>query len=285
VTDLTPPHPWPHRAHLSPSRAALLLPPNCPAKFKQEMDHPSPSSAVQEFGSVVHTLQLGVGDEITVLEPSVHGLTAKGEVADNPRSTAMWKAAEAAARARGAIPVHADDYAKAREMVAAVRSHPTAGPLFADGHPEIDLAAVDPFTGVELRGRLDWMTMTADHVLIIDYKTAACADEHVFARKADDYFYPFQAAWYRTLAQWCGVDDEPDFLHVVQEKEPPFLVNVIELDREALERGHRQVRRAIDTYQHCLSSGQWPGYPPGVHTVSLPGWVYARENRDDVDIF
>ena len=44
------------RGSLSVSGAKLLLPPSCPAKFKERMDNPPPPKPHFDFGSIVHTL-------------------------------------------------------------------------------------------------------------------------------------------------------------------------------------------------------------------------------------
>ena len=97
------------RGSLSCSGAKLLLPPSCPAKFRQRMDNPPPPKPHFDFGSIVHTLTLGAGSDYVVLEPAVHGLKKDGTVADSPTATTAWKAADAEARALGKIPIHVLD--------------------------------------------------------------------------------------------------------------------------------------------------------------------------------
>ena len=79
------------RSSLSCSGAKLLL--RSPAKFQWRLDHPVVKD-VFDFGTVAHTLVLGEGADIAVLDPGVHGLKKDGTPADNPRATTAWKAAE-----------------------------------------------------------------------------------------------------------------------------------------------------------------------------------------------
>jgi hypothetical protein len=89
------------RGSLSCSGAKLLLPPSCPAKFRQRMDNPPEPKPHFDFGSVVHTLTLGAGSDYAVLEPAIHGLKRDGTIADSPTATTAWKAADADARVTG----------------------------------------------------------------------------------------------------------------------------------------------------------------------------------------
>lgn len=263
------------RASLSSSGARLLLPPGCPAKFKQRMDCPPPPSRVFDFGTLAHSMVLGKGAELVVLEPEIHGLTKDGSVAANPRATATWKAAEAEARESGRLPVHIEDWAKAQAMAAQVLHHPMAGPLFReDGRAEVSIYADDPVTGVRLRARPDWMFDDADgRLVIVDLKTTADAYPQTWVRSAAKYGYEVQFAWYVTVAKLAGLSDSPAFLFVNIEKESPYLISVVELDAEAFEAGLTRMRQAIDIYAKCIETDTWPGYGDGIHLISLPPWA------------
>ena len=272
-------------ASLSSSGAKLLLPPSCPAKFRQRMDGPKEYKQVFDFGTVTHGLVLGEGGDYVVLDPEVHGLKGDGKVADNPRATAMWKAAEEQARKDRKTPISKSDYERATEMAAVVWTHPLAGEILgAKGQAETSLYADDPKTGIRLRARPDWMTSAYEpsRLWIADYKTTVTAAPHDFSRKAADYGYHFQAAWYINVAKLLGLDPNPRFIFIAQEKEAPYLVSVTEFDDEAIEEGDRLVRQAIDTYAHCMKTGQWPGYDEGITQMSLPPWKFVSEQEEIV---
>ena len=256
---------------LSVSGAKLLLPPSCPAKFREQMDHGRKPKKVWDFGHVTHRLVLGKGAEFTVLDPAVHGLKGDGTPSDKPTATAMWKAAEQDARDRGRTPISAADFAKAEVMASKVLSHPIAGPLLADGTAEVSMYHTDADTGVRLRGRADWIT--ADGRLV-DYKTAATSNPAELVRNFWKLGYFLQNAWYRDLAEAVGATDpDPEFLFIVQEKEPPHLVQVVRYDADAITEGRRLNRLAIETYAACMEAGVWPGYTDQTVTLSLPGWA------------
>jgi hypothetical protein len=268
------------RTSISVSGAKLLLPPSCPAKFRHRMDSPPEYKAVFDFGTVTHGLVLGEGGDYVVLDPEVHGLKSDGTVADNPRATAKWKAAEAQARKDGKTPISKSDYERATEMAAVVWTHPLAGEILgAKGEAESSLYVDDPQTGIRLRARPDWMTpdYDPDRLWIADYKTTVTARPEDFARKAADYGYHMQAAWYVTVARLLGLCDDPVFVFIAQEKEAPYLVSVVEFDAEAIAEGHRLNRQAIDLFKRCTDTGEWPGYDDGITPISLPPWAFKSK--------
>lgn len=270
------------RHSLSSSGARLLLPPSCPALFRDHMDTVQKPKRAYDFGHVAHRLVLGKGAEFSVLDPAVHGLKKDGTVADSPRATAGWKFAEEEARAFDRVPIHVDDFDKAEAMAAAVREHPVAGPLFIDGQPEVSLYAEDPGgSGVQLRARADWMTGEDydPRLWIVDYKTSTTCNPDVFSRKAADFGYHVQAAFYRMVVIALGISADPAFVFVVQEKDPPYLVSVVEWDRDAMREGERLARQAINLYGQCVAADDWPTYPGTdvVVPISLPPWAFTPQ--------
>lgn len=266
------------RSALSCSGARLLLPPSTPAIFRWNMDHARKTKREWDFGHMAHRVLLGAGAELCVLEPAIHGLTKGGTIAKSPRATDTWKDAEAAARAEGRVPVHVDDYQIAQAMADKVREHPTAGPLFASGNAEVSLVATDPETGVRLKARPDWINSDGT---IVDYKTAVSSEVDAFSRKAADFGYHIQEAWYRHVAQLLKLHDNPRFLFVVQEKEAPYEVSVFEY-QDAIDKAEskRQMREAINIYQRCSAEDNWPGRSPEVTPIFLPQWAHGDDEMD-----
>jgi len=261
--------PW----RLSASRAPLLLPPNCPRLFKEAIDTPVESTPAMEFGQLVHTLLLGVGEEYEVLDPAVHGRKRDGTVSDNPKACAAWKAAEKEVRDRGALVFTPAEYEQAAAMVAAVRSHPLAGPLFEQGKPEVPLEFVDPDTGVLLTGRVDWITFEGDRLVLADLKTSSTAEYRAFSRKAFDLGYHIAGAWYHALARLMGLALDPIVRFVAVEKASPYLVSVINQRGDELLLGATRMRQAINLYHQCRVTDQWPGYDQ-MYDMTLPPWAF-----------
>ena len=253
---------------LSSSGMRTLL--DCPAKFLWEQEHPRTSDAFS-LGRAAHHLVLGDTDHVF-------------EVVDaDSWRTKDAKTAKDDIEGRGVAAILPKDLEVIEGMAAEIRRHPTASRLFAPGagKPEQTLRWNDPLSGVPLKCRLDWLPdpQPGRRMLVADYKTAASSDPRKFQRAVAEYGYHVQAAMYLAGIRACGIDPDPAFLFVVQEKDPPYVVTVVELDQGALQTGEQMVMDAIRLYLRCSASGHWPGYSDKVALVELPPW-YVRPTVD-----
>jgi hypothetical protein len=248
---------------LSSTGARKLLPPSCPALFKYEQDHPRPYKKTFDLGHAAHKEVLGVGPELVCVDrPRWDTKEVKAEIAD--------------IRARGGVPLKADEYAQVKEMAAAIRRHPIASALFnpAAGQPERSLFWVDDATGVWCRARLDWQPSARNGRLIVpDYKTCRSANPQHLQRTVYDYGYFIQAYWYLNGVEALDLADDAAFVFCAQEKEPPYLVTVFEVDLLSLELGRQRSQEARRVFAECTTSGVWPGYSADVELISLPPWI------------
>lgn len=254
-----------YHAHpaLSSSGARKLLPPSCPAKFHYERSNPFEPTPEMQFGTVTHTLLLGHGAELAVLDHKTWNSKAAQE-------------AQEKAISEGKLPVKRADWLEAKAMVAAVKNHPIAGRLFTGGKPEQSLFWVDVETSVQLRARLDYLKTDGPRPIIVDLKTAQSAEPYEFGRSIDKYDYNRQGAWYVDGVRALGLGDRPGYTLVIVEKTPPYVVTVAQFDELTLEAGRFYNRRAIRKFAECSASGVWPGYADDIATVSLPGWALNR---------
>lgn len=255
---------------LSSTWARKLLPPSCPARFKWDLDHPTPHKKTFDIGHAAHKLVLGAGPELVCV--------------DRPRwDTNEVKAEVAAIRAAGAVPLKADEYAQVHAMADAIRQHPLAAALFnpASGKPEQSLFWVDDESGVWRRCRLDWLPATrAGRMLVADYKSTTSAEPGHLRRTVGTYSYHCQAAWNLDGIVALGLAEEPAFVFVCQEKNPPYLVTVVQVDDVAEQIGRERNRRAIDKYRECQETGHWPGYSDDVELISLPAWAERQHDEE-----
>jgi hypothetical protein len=246
---------------LSASGAKLLLPPNCPAKYRQYRDHGEEANPVYEFGTAAHTVILGSGPPVTVVKHA------------SWRSHAAQDEAEAA-RAEGAVPVLLKDWNTVLDMVEVLDAHPYASQLLnTPGVAEPSLFWPDTPTGVARRARPDYLH--GDNEIIIDYKTCTAAHPKAIAAAMWNNGYYMQAPWYQDAVTGLGLLDYwPEFIFIFQEKTPPYLVTVVSPDEEMLSRGRQRNREAIDVFYRCTTFDHWPGYADDAPvTVSLPSWA------------
>lgn len=267
---------------LSSTGARLLMKPGGPARLRYALDHPDEDPNDDfDFGRAAHQVVLGdVENHIVVVEGSV-----------NARGNTEWRTNDVKkkvddARAAGLTPIRPEAWARVQAMAAAINDNPTAAGLIhsASGRPEQTLVwKDDALTGVWCRARVDWFrTRKAGHrLLIVDYKTTKSdAAPDTFAKSAADYGYFVQAAFYIAGVSALGLDDDPAFLLIVQEKDPPYLVNVLELDDTALTLGRNFVTGALGLYAECRRTGRWPGFGRDVGLVSLPAWFLRRYDEE-----
>lgn len=261
---------------LSSTGARKLLPPSCPAKFKQWHDEGEEFSQAWDFGRAAHREVLGAGEDTVVVE---------GDGKDpNAWRTDNDKAAVQAARDAGKTPIKPRDGLKVTAMADAIRAHPIAGALFrpGTGHAEQSLIWFDQATGVPRRALLDWLpddVSSSGRLIIPDYKTADSIDDDSISRSIHQYGYHAQGDWYIDAARNL-ITDKVAFVLVFQEKDPPYLVRVVEIDAPALRIGHARNRQAIDLYASCTAADHWPGYGEDIDLIPLPRWAEIRDSEE-----
>jgi hypothetical protein len=241
---------------LSSSGARKIL--DSPARYKYEREHAIHSTAF-DIGHAAHKLVLGVGPETVVIDAQDWRTKAAKEARDE-------------AYAAGYVPLLLADWRRVEAMAAAIQEHPLARAIFSTptgAHVEQTLIWRDGDTGVWRRAMLDWRRER----IVVDFKTAVSASPASFAKSVANFGYHQQDAWYRDGVAALGLANDPAFLFVVQEKEPPYLVAVYDLDDEALRVGRERNRRALERYRDCVESGVWPGYSTDIETITLPRWA------------
>ena len=253
---------------LSASGAGIIL--SSPAKYRHSRSADKPTQA-KDFGTAWHTEVLGAGGETLIADCSTRGAKAYKDL-DTQENRDADK-----------TPILATEYETILKMAVVLREHELAAELLSNGLPEVGFRSTDPQTGVKLRGRWDYLTEYQDRPAIIEAKTAVSADPREFARAAYNLKYHLGFAFYTTCYEQI-TGQMPAMLHVVQEKEPPYLVSVCEFDADAYRSGLADMRAAIDLYQRCSATDEWPGYPPGINTITTPPWDRNRRKYLDDEI-
>lgn len=239
-----------------------------PAHFRYRCDNPQHDpSPDMIFGTAVHSFVLG-GPEVVRID------------ADSWRTKAAQEERDEALK-RGHVPLLTKDYDRGIACRDAVLTHPIAGKLVATmEHAETVVTwdeepgdgykaqAAHYATNVTCKAKIDGISGR----FVWDLKTTYNADAESFGRSAAKYGYASQAAHYIQAAKSIGVDN-PEFLFLCVEKEPPHLVSVIKLDEYDVELGARRNARALDVYRQCVKSGVWPGYPETIQVAQLPRWA------------
>lgn len=244
---------------LSSTGARTML--QAPAKYRWGMDNPRPYKPQFEVGHAVHTLVLGAGGDIVLID------------AKDWRSKSARDERDAAV-AEGKTPLLSKEYELVLAMRDAVMKNRTARRFFEDdsGVPELSILWEDEATGAPLRARTDWLIPGET---IVDLKTTITASHSDWERRILDYWYHLQAAWYVEAIN-IAYDYVPDYHWVVVEKDPPYLTAVYGIEKKSLYVGLDLMTEAIDKYAHCLRMDYWPGYPQQSMRAGLPQWALKR---------
>ncbi|MBM4819821.1 MULTISPECIES: PD-(D/E)XK nuclease-like domain-containing protein [Streptomyces] len=261
------------RTTISSTGLRALLPPGCPAQFHYDREHPAAPKREFDLGNAVHAELLGEGAVLAPLDFDSYQTKAAQEARDE-------------ARADGRVPLLAKEWEQVQAMVAAVRSHPIAGPLFAPGMgvAERSMYWTDPATGVRCRIRPDWLRNreTGGRLIVVDVKTARAVDPAALQRAVYEHGYHAQAAFYLAGVKALGLhgDQEPAFVFAFQSKTPPYLVHLVELDFPALTLGAARNERALRIYAECQRTGVWPGFNDQITYLPLPPYAEKRDNEE-----
>lgn len=252
-----------YHAHpaLSASSIKVLAQPGGPAKWWWQQTHPDPPKDEYDVGHITHSLILGVGAPLARIPDGI--LAVNGAA-----STKAAKEFKDQAREAGAIPLKEAVADHVVAMAEAVLAHPIARRLLeAAPERELSLFRTHARTGANLRSRIDAVGPGA----LVDVKTTVSADPVEFRNTARKLGYHIQAQFYEDMTAAHQLTDQP-LRFVCVEKTPPFLVSVCEVDPIDKTIGAVQIEAAIDAWLHGLATGEWPGYPERIHTLSFAGW-------------
>jgi len=250
---------------LSQSGAKILLREGGPAKYMYDMSVEEETSDEYDFGKAMHYRLLGAGTGYVVLDYA-------------SRATNAYKAEAAAARASGLVPLLPKPAARIEAMYEVVMRHPRARALLTcEGQAELAGFIQDAGTGIWLRGKFDRLIEAG----VVDYKTTADASPSAFTRSVLKYGYHIQDAMYRRLARELIGPECDRMFFIPQDKEPPYLTAVVELDDDFRAIGDYELDRAIRLFSDCHASGSWAGYGDDLITLSPPRWAL----RDAEQVF
>ncbi|WP_460706297.1 PD-(D/E)XK nuclease-like domain-containing protein [Myceligenerans halotolerans] len=248
---------------LSSTGAKAIL--RSPAKYAYEREHPVHKD-VYDVGTVAHALVLGTPLDVAVIP--------------GPWNTKAAKAGVEQARADGQVPLKPEAWEQIQDMAAKVLEHRAARALLErDGVAEASAFWTDDETGVACRARFDWLTENGGRALIGDYKTTQDASPRGFASSVAKFAYYQQDPWYIDAAEALGYDD-PAFVFIAQEKEPPYLVGTYELRAADREMGRERNALAREIFRDCTEAGIWPAYSDDVQFLDLPKWVGYQHMED-----
>lgn len=267
-----------YRQHPAISRSELWRMHESPEKFKYYKDHPPEPTPSLLFGQVVHKLLLQPDDFETdfAVMPNIDRRTKDGKES--------YSAFLAACGERSIVPY--DMYQTAQEMAQKALQEPMVRKLLA-GQKEVPFFWTDEDTGEECKCRLDCLTYLDGDTIptIIDYKTAANARTDIFNNAIYKLGYHFQSAMYSEgVMKALNLSERPGFTFFVQEKTPPYSLNVVVIPDEVMLHGLDTFREFMGKYHECNTTGYWWGYTGPFNEPNeafLPGYLSIGSEEDD----
>lgn len=245
------------------SSDAVILTESTPAHLQAAWADDSDDSKEADLGTLIHAL---------ILEPHRKDkMLAVIDAEDFKTKDARQKRDDA--RAAGLLPVLPKHLAQAEGAVAAVKRHPVAAQLLAEGDAERSWFAKDKATGLYLKARPDFFTKGR---VILDIKSVASAAPDFLQRRVYDGCWFMQAPWYCDVVE--RVDGRPaaGYAWIVVEQKPPHSVVIRKPTDTMLMHGHRLNQKAFATFAQCVKTGQWPSYSTSIEDLSLPTFALYR---------
>jgi hypothetical protein len=210
------------------------------------------------LGSAAHTLILegsAAFAERYVVKPETYD-SGDGEApwAPNAKICKAWVKNQ---EALGRTVLTRDEASLLFRMRDSVDSNPDAAKLLAAGNPELAIRRSFPSLGIELQGRLDWITWNGS--VVVDLKTIENLDD--LPREIERRGYYRQLALYKHLAdEEAGVADFRCAIIGV-EKAEPRRCGVFWLRPDLLEIGDAQNMASLVRLAEAMRTGDWGGNP------------------------
>ena len=167
--------------------------------------------------------------------------------------------------------VSQEDWIKIYGMSQAVRSHPFAAQLLAEGLSEQTVIWKDEETGIMCRCRPD--RMPKGHNILVDFKGTKDASSYGFDKAISTYFYYRQAAMYLEGISKITGEQYDAFVLIACEWEFPHRMDVCTIDADYLAWGKQEFHELLRLEARCRDAGHWPHYKDaGARDSCLPAY-------------
>ena len=250
----------------SPRHAWLESPRLNPA-FRQDDDKK------YDIGNIAHSLLIGLGKRIKIIE------------ADDWRTKAAKEARDEAA-AEGILGVLPKHVTQANRMIEAAKGQLIDLELFDDfEEADGEVCAVWQQDQIWMRTMID--KLTNDKRLVFDYKTTeASASPSAVSRKMATDGWDIQAATHALALNAVHPDGAGRRTHlfICQENYPPYALTVSELSESVLTMGHKKLFVAMEIWQECMESNNWPMYPARIIRPEYPEYLESAWIKREMEM-
>ena len=246
-----------------------------------EREHPKPPTPALEFGRLFHK---------ALLEPKLWADTVRTLPSDAPRrptdrqrnaknpspatvaAVEWWDAWEADVKET----ITSDDAESIAAMCASVRASQCKN-YTTGGRSEVTMVWKDDETGLLCKGRCDYLQRPdLGNDVITDVKTTLDASARGFSRAAYNFGYFLPAAYYSDA--WLRLTGEqPFFVWLAVEKQPPYVAKAWEVDEKIIQAGRNAYRSLLNRWADCVARDTYPAYGDNVEIITFPDWALANE--------
>lgn len=161
---------------------------------------------------------------------------------------------------------------KCIEMRDALLKHATVKEMLeSQGKTECVFQWKDKDTGIACKTRLDKLLNWQGWPVVFDLKSCTDASAEAFTKHAYDMKYHIRCSW--TLAALNTLAEcERRYIFAAQEKEPPYAVQLHELDDDFVAKGNRW-KSWLKKLKECRETGKYEAYNCGIETLSAKPWM------------
>lgn len=255
---------------ISSSGISLIL--DCPRRYWHEYLGDNLND-YKDYKKQKEKFMLGRAIHMLVLEPEKFEQTFYPMDEEVNLTTKIGKElyAKAEEEANGRQVIRAGDWNDIKSMAEAVKQHSIWNKIKVEkGNAENSLYWDDGVYKTRLRSRPDFFN---DNV-IIDLKTTDSIAS--FSKSVYNFGYHRQAAMQIDgLKKLDG--NERHFAFFVVEKKAPYLTACFTLDENSIEIGRKEYFEGAATYSECMRCNVWPGYEEKFQLLTLPNWVFKKE--------
>ena len=169
-----------------------------------------------------------------------------------------------------------EDWEAAERVAAAIEQCPAAAGYLREGKSEHTITWTDQRTGVDCKGRVDWIT--SDSSTIVDLKTCRSVTKRDIQRAIAGMSYHAQAAFYLDGALASR------FVWIFVEQHQPHDVVVVRASEDWIAAGRALYQGWLDRLVQCQRAGEWPGVADGEIDVEVPAWALGEDTFQLEDV-
>lgn len=256
------------------NQSVLKLGINSPQHIREAIRLPMEQTKAMDIGQLVHLLLLTPHEfkDAYAVKPRTYNAGKDGQKPWNANANECkaWLAAH-----EGKMIVSERELQDVENMAGAFLYDPWGAAFIQHGHKEVSMFAVEPSTGLKVKGKADILCDLQDALYIVDLKKVADGEPWEFGKKCAELNYHVQVGVLMWLARELvpgAADKTIRLLHGAIDAKRPHLVHWNELGFAERHLGQLEFMKALRGYATALKSNEWSK----VQTIEYPQWRLER---------